>query len=611
MSEPEALRLELAPAADAEGPTPLMDLLTAAGHSLRFDCGGLGVCGKCLVRIQPAAAAAPPEAAELRRLDPDQLRAGLRLACQVRALAPLTVEIPRQTFSSREASGKTELSGRFPLDPLVDRHSLRLAMAGEGIGSLAEAAAAGLGQPLPPARNLGAARQLAAAAEEGREATLVLHQTQGLTAALPGRRGRSLGLALDLGTTTLAAYLCDFATGELQAAANSANPQRRLGEDVISRIAYAADHVDGLDLLARLVREEINALTAACLEQAGGEAADIDEVVAVGNPTMQQLFCAQNPRGLGAAPYWPLTRQGQDFAAAELDLNLNPGVNVHVFPVVSGFVGGDTIAAMLADGLHTRPETTLLVDIGTNGEVVLAHQGRLWATSCATGPALEGAHLSAGMRAVTGAISRLAIDPASQALTSTVIGAETGARPSGLCGSGVIDAVACLRRAGVVRENGRLNEDVAGVAVDQGGIGRAFTLVLAAATATGRAIDLTLNDVRQIQLAKAALAAGIKLLLAEAGSPPLTRMVLTGAFGAKFDYLSAVDIGMLPAGAGRVETMINAAGRGAVAALLDWSQRETAAALMARTQVLELAEHPDFPQTFAEEINFPPLGLSA
>ncbi|MFZ5587160.1 MAG: ASKHA domain-containing protein [Thermodesulfobacteriota bacterium] len=607
MSAPDALRLRLAPPAEAEGPTPLMDLLTAAGHSLRFDCGGLGVCGKCLVRVEPADAALPPEAVEIGRLDPDQLRTGLRLACQVRVLAPLAVEIPRQTFSSREASGKTDLSGRFPVAPLLRRHTLRLATAGDGAASLGEAAALYLGRPLPPARNLGAARQLAAAAEEGREATLVLHDELGLTAAHPGSRPRSLGLALDIGTTTLAAYLCDFASGELLAAANSANPQRRLGEDVISRIAYAASHADGLDLLGRLVREEINALALACLEQAGGAPEDIDEVVAVGNPTMQQLFCGLDPRGLGAAPYWPLIRNAQNYAAGELGLDLNPGVNVHVFPVVSGFVGGDTLAAVLADGLHARPETTLLVDIGTNGEVVLAHAGRLWATSCATGPALEGAHLSAGMRAVTGAISRLAVDPVSLEVTGHVIGAEKGALPSGLCGSGIIDAVAGLRRAGVVRANGRLNEDAPGVAVDADGIGRAFSLVPAAATATGRDIALTLNDVRQIQLAKAALAAGIKLLLAEAGSPPIARLVLTGAFGARFDWTSAVAIGMLPAGAGRVESMVNAAGRGAVVALLDRGQRQQAARLAESIRVLELAEHPDFPLTFAEQINFPPL----
>lgn len=607
MAAPDALRLPLAPPADAEGPAALVDLLTAAGHSLRFDCGGLGVCGKCLVRVEPAEAVLAPEPAELRRLDPDQIRAGLRLACQVRVLGPLTVEIPRQTFSSREATGKAELTGSFPVAPLVHRHNLRLATGSDGVASLAEAAGLYLGRPLPPARNLGAARQLAAVADEGREATLVIHDELGLTAAHAGRRSRSLGLALDLGTTTLAAYLCDFASGEILAAANSANPQRRLGEDVISRIAYAASHADGLDLLGRLVREEVNALLAACLEQAGGGPEDVDEVVAVGNPTMQQLFCGLDPRGLGAAPYWPLVRQGQDHAAAELGLNLGPGVNVHVFPVVSGFVGGDTLAAVLADGLYARPETTLLVDIGTNGEAVLAHASQLWATSCATGPALEGAHLSAGMRAVTGAISRLAIDPASLQVSGHVIGGDQGALPSGMCGSGIIDAVAGLRRAGVVRENGRLREDAAGVAVDADGIGRSFTLVAGAHTATGRDICLTLNDVRQIQLAKAALAAGIKLLLEAAGSPPLERLVLTGAFGARFDWTSAVAIGMLPGGAGRVETMINAAGRGAVAALLDRGQRHNAAALVERVRVLELAEHPDFQLTFAEQINFPPL----
>lgn len=599
------LRLELTPPAGADAPTPLVDLLTAAGHSLRFDCGGLGVCGKCLVRIE--AGGGEPSPAETARLDPDQLRAGFRLACQVRVSGPVSVIIPRQTFSGREATGKTDLAGSFPLAPLVSRRVLRLPVLGGPADSLSGAVEAALNQHLPRPRDLSVARQLAQTAEPGRELTLVLHREQGLTAVLAGPHSRGLGLALDLGTTTLAAYLCDFSDGKLLAAANSANPQRRLGEDVISRIAHCADHPGGLDLLRRLVVEEVAALAATCLEQAGAETGDLDEVVAVGNPTMQQLFCGLDPRSLGASPYWPLTRAGQDHPAAALGLPLTPAANVHVFPVVSGFVGGDTLAAVLADGLAERDETSLLVDIGTNGEVVLCHQGRLWATSCATGPALEGAQLSAGMRAVTGAIHRLQVDPARLAVSYAVLGEESGALASGLCGSGIIDAVAELRRAGVVKETGRLREGAPGVEVDAEGVGRSFTLVPAERSAHGRPILLTLNDVRQIQLAKAALATGIKLLMEVAGVKRLERMVLTGAFGARFDWANGVAIGMLPAGAGRVETLSNAAGQGAILALLDRRPRARAAQLAQRIQVVELAEHPDFSLTFAQEIGFPPL----
>ena len=458
--------------------------------------------------------------------------------------------------------------------------------------------------PLP--RNLATARQLAQALGQGGEVTLALHREQGLTAAYQGRRARSLGLALDLGTTTLAAYLVDCGDGRLLSASNSANPQRRMGDDVISRITFTLQHEDGLERLASLVRREVDALASICLRRAEARPEEIDEVLLVGNTTMQQIFCGLDPSGLAKAPYLPFTRRAQDYSAADLGLSLSPGVNVHVFSVASGFVGGDTLAAALADSMHQRPETTLLVDIGTNGELVLAHQGRLWATSCATGPALEGAHLSAGMRAVTGAIEHFSLDPRDQTLRYQVIGADKGALPRGICGSGVIDLVAGLLKTGVLRENGRLREGAPKVTVDQKGVGRSLTVVPAGDAAQGSEIHLTLNDVRQIQLAKAALAAGIKLLLAEADITEVDRLVLTGAFGAHFDWRNAVAIGMLPVRAARVESVVNAAGKGAVAALVNHEKRREAAALAQRIQVLDLARHPDFSLTFAEEIGFPP-----
>jgi uncharacterized 2Fe-2S/4Fe-4S cluster protein (DUF4445 family) len=282
---------------------------------------------------------------------------------------------------------------------------------------------------------------------------------------------------------------------------------------------------------------------------------------------------------------------------------------VHIFPVISGFLGGDAVAAVLWNETDRRDETTLLVDIGTNGELVLSKGAEIWATSCATGPAFEGAHISSGMRAIDGAINRIRIDPGNLDLTYNVIGHKTTSPPLGLCGSGVIDAVAEMRKVGLIRQTGRLDEAIPGVICDSKGIGRRFTLVTSDQTGTGSSIELTLSDIREVQLAKTALNLGIKFLLASAGAHHVDRLVLTGAFGARFDWKNAVAIGMLPPScvSGAVEIVANAAGLGAVLALLDAKSREKAAALAQKVKVLELSEHPDFNTEFPFAVDFPPL----
>ncbi|KIX11250.1 ASKHA domain-containing protein [Dethiosulfatarculus sandiegensis] len=599
--------LEIAPPKGQGQAAPLIELLSKAGYTLRFDCGGLGVCGKCLVRISSREAASPPSPAEFKNLGPEKLGQGWRLACQVKVIKPLTVQIPRQTLTTREACGKTDLPDSYQTNPLVKRILLEPTPLTAQAGSLWEAQGINRAdQREKQLANLGAARQLAGSLRPGENTTLVTHQKKGIVAAHKGKQPQSLGLALDLGTTTLAAYLLDFDTGKLLAASNSANPQASMGQDVISRIAYTRKHKKGLELLSRLVRDEINNLAKACLLKAKLDPGNIDEVLAVGNSTMQQIFCGLDPYGLGQAPYLPFTQKPQDFCAHEVGLNLSPGINVHIFPVVSGFIGGDTLAAAIACDLDKQKETTLLVDIGTNGELVLCRQGRLWAASCATGPTLEGAHLSCGMRAVKGAIHRFSLDPSTLIPRYQVIGGESGALPSGICGSGVIDVVAALLKAGVVKQNGRLDESKPKVEIDEKGIGQSFTLVRSEDSGTGRDICLTLKDLRQIQLSKAALAAGIKLLLSRAGISQVSRLILTGAFGAHFDWQSARAIGMIPCQAGKIEAMVNAAGSGAAQALLDQDKRREAALLANKIEVLNLAGDPDFQLTFAEEIGFPP-----
>lgn len=590
--------------------TDILDLAFSHGLSIRSDCGGKGLCGKCKVVISPSENLSLVTESEHKILSSEDLAYGVRLACQAKASGKVIVSILKDSVDTHSATAKTDLTGNFPVDPLVERLHIdpRPNSNSEGRDFVSM-----LRKMEPSLNNVSwdtaILRDLSTHWSETSPITLARHLKKGVTAVLPGFQTISLGFAVDVGTTTIAAYLCDMVTGNVLGASSCANPQRRYGEDVISRIAFAGKNENGTRTLKKLIIEGINNLFEECLSNFGAKSCDVDEVALVGNTTMQHLFCGVNPRSLGGSPYLPVSREAHDWRASDLGLNLSPCVNVHIFPVISGFLGGDAVAAVLWDETDRREGTTLLVDIGTNGELVLCKGAGIWATSCATGPAFEGAHISSGMRAIDGAINSIRIDPSNSDLTYNVIGHKATSPPLGLCGSGVIDAVAEMRKVGLIRQTGRLDEAMTGVICDSDGIGRRFTLVTSDKTGTGSPIELTLSDIREVQLAKTALNLGIKFLLASAGAQQVDRLVLTGAFGARFDWKNAVAIGMLPPScvAGAVEIVANAAGLGAVLALLDAKSRERAAALAQEVKVLELSEHPDFNAEFPFAVDFPSL----
>jgi uncharacterized 2Fe-2S/4Fe-4S cluster protein (DUF4445 family) len=343
-----------------------------------------------------------------------------------------------------------------------------------------------------------------------------------------------------------------------------------------------------------------------CLEKVGYETAAIDEVGVCGNTTMQQIFAGLHPYRLGVSPYLPLTLAPPAISAGDLGLAVDPAVPVFLMPVVSGFVGGDTMSAIMADRPHEREETTLIVDIGTNGEVVLGNRTGLWVTSCATGPALEGARISCGMRAVSGAIHRAWPTFGPDVLAYEVMGNEKK-RPIGICGSGIIDIVAALRKIGVILPNGRFNEENPAVVCDENSVGRRYTVADGEQSATGSDIALTLGDIRQVQLAKGALCTGIEFLMEKAGIATIDRTILTGAFGTRFNWENALAIGMLPPAVaqGDVLPADNLAGVGVVMALLDNKNRAEARDLCRRIRYLELASDPDFAMAFAKATAFP------
>lgn len=512
---------------------------------LRSDCGGKGKCGKCHVEVTPPTHVSAVTENESRLLSEALLKRGGRLACQARIEAPLSILAADSATDTGEPLGKN-LDGAT-LAPSRSRHQKSSALSG------------------------------------------------------------SFGLALDIGTTTLALYLCDLRSGTIVHSAAEANPQRRYGEDVISRIAHANDQPHGLEELHSSIVEAVNGLIGRSLEKTGAKKEDIENVAVAGNTTMQHLFEGLHPEKLGVYPYMPESCAARVCAAEDLGLALKRECEVYLFPVISGFVGGDTVAAMLSDRPYLKDEITLLIDIGTNGEIVLGNRETVWAASCATGPALEGAHITCGMRASAGAIEKVVIDPASYRVDYETIGGDTGSAPQGMCGSGLIDAVAEMVRAGLILPSGRLCEGLPGVVVDEDGIGREFVVAEDSVSPEGRRIVLTLADVRQVQLAKSALYSGIKLLMKKAGIDKIDRLVLTGAFGAHFNWRNGVAIGMLPEIAEQAQVVLveNGAGQGAVMALLDGELREEARIAAENTHLLELGGDPEFGMEFALHTSFP------
>ncbi len=360
--------------------------------------------------------------------------------------------------------------------------------------------------------------------------------------AKEGQKTR-VGVAIDLGTTCIDLFLWDLKDNCLLVSARGENRQRCHGHDVISRISAASNPGIGLAKLQTLAVDTINQLLSVSLEAAGIKRTALIRVALAGNTAMTLIFAKIDPGSLGTYPYEPAITEIPICLAEGLGLNLAPKVPVYIFPVVSGFIGGDTVSALIAHGPFDPKKTCLLVDIGTNGELVLYHGNRIIAASCATGPAFEGARISCGMPAGDGAIDRMDILISGQ-FSFRVMGKE-GNKPAGICGSGIVDALAGLLKAGVLSSDGLLDQDSPLVTKnDQGQV--QVELVAADETSHGRALTFSQKDIGEVQLAKAALCAGIELLLRRSGADHVDEIVLTGAFGAGFDYGKAVAIGMLP-----------------------------------------------------------------
>ncbi len=592
----------------------VLQVLQDLNIAVRSDCGGAGVCGKCRVRSLTSAGLSPVSEEERSFLGPKQVNEGYRLACRAMVTGDAAIAIPQSAEETGSPRGKKIQAPVCTPDPAVCRIFLAADQWPEGGPSLAWAQQL-LAESLPqwpafPAAEA-AAQLVSLAADVSLQdgATLVCHEQQGVSAVFPGHQPTSLGLAVDLGTTTIAAYLCDLQTGQLLASRAMFNPQRKFGDDVISRISSAVMSDTALGEMQQAVAAALDRLAGQCLEECGLLVDNLDELVVVGNTTMQTIFAGDSPESLGMSPYLPPKMTAQNLLAGNLGMHLGDRINVYLFPVISGFLGGDSVAVALGGKLLYQEKPTLYIDIGTNGELLLGCGERIVGTSCATGPALEGAEISCGMRAVPGAIDRVEVDDEQQRLLCHWIGESDGILPLGICGSGLIDTIACLREIGALQESGRLNAGAEGIVCDDQGLPLAYRLVPAGASGTGQDITLSLRDIRAFQLAKSALVVGIEKLLEQYGLDEALQTCITGAFGAHFNWHNGLTVDLLSAKVtrGKVSSGANLAGAGAMMALLVREKRREAEVLASRCKAVELAADPDFNQCFVERTRFPSL----
>jgi uncharacterized 2Fe-2S/4Fe-4S cluster protein (DUF4445 family) len=589
--------------------TTVQEAAALAGHVIEQPCGGRGTCGKCLVRI--AAGRCADCAAERGKLDPTARARGFRLACQCRIQEPLTIEIPESSlFQSAHRILDSDAGHATETDPLVRKQyvELRPPDREDPRADLVRLEAA-LGGPCA---GLAVARQVPEALRAANFAvTATVSDERILRIESGDTRGRLLGLAFDLGTTTLVGTLVDLCTGRDLATRGGVNPQTSAGDDVVSRIRLCRDSADGLETLRTMIVAAVNRIIAELTAKTGADAGEICAAVFSGNTTMQQIFAGIHPRALGEIPFVPAFGGFLRATAAELGLNLFPGADVRLMPQIGGFVGGDTTAGIVATDLEHQKRPVLLVDVGTNGEVVLARDGRLVATSVAAGPAFEGARIVHGMRATRGAIEKVLL---AGDVRVNVIG---DAKPCGLCGSALIDAAAELLRVGVLDPAGRIlgpDELPAGLPdairrrVVPAGAHFNFVLVDAAHAAAGEPLCLFQRDVRELQLANGAIRAGIRLLLRSEGLEPedLSEVLLAGGFGNFIRRSSALRIGMLPCVPhDRIRFVGNTSSLGAKRVLLSRAQARRAEQVAAGVRHLDLSLSPDFPAEFGAAMLFP------
>jgi uncharacterized 2Fe-2S/4Fe-4S cluster protein (DUF4445 family) len=613
----------------------VLDAARRLGADLDTVCGGRGICGRCQVVAGvgsfakwgidvSADALSPPAELELDYHGNRPLVAGQRLGCSARICGDVVIDVPAMSQVHRQVVRKDLDLAPIVVDPTFSLYYVEVAAAvlGDAVsasGLLRHAVAEQHTREVPDVDGRVLPDVHRALARSDGAATVALrHRADGrdvIVAVWPGYVDAVHGIAVDIGSTTIAGHLCDLSTGEVLASAGRMNPQIRFGEDLMSRVSYVMMNPGGERELTAAVRTALDELVGELVDDAGVDREHVLEMVLVGNPIMHHIALGIDPTPLGTAPFVLATDEAVVGLARDLDLDL-PAAAFYAGPCIAGHVGADTAAAMLAEGPHRGEAMQLLVDVGTNAEIVLGDSSRQYAASSPTGPAFEGAQISCGQRATAGAIERVRIDrdtlePAFKVIGSDVWSDDPGfddavasSGVSGVCGSGIIDVVAEMFLAGLIDTDGTIGGGMAARTPRVVADGRTFSYVLYAAGNT--LLSITQNDVRAIQLAKAALRAGIDLLVEHAGSPAVTDIRLAGAFGAHIDPVHAMVLGLVPdCPIEGVRAVGNAAGAGAVQALLSRRLRVEMETAVRRVIKIETATEPRFQELFVAAMALP------
>jgi uncharacterized 2Fe-2S/4Fe-4S cluster protein (DUF4445 family) len=619
------------------------------GVEIESICAENATCGKCMILVEEGRFEkynidskrenlSPVGVAERAYLErrPKLLKdkgweiGQVRLSCQCKILGDVLINVPEESRGNKQIVRKSAGERVIEVKPSVRKYLVTMTppnlerpiadweRLAKGL-EVSMALVRGTDANLPRWHDLTIDYQcLRTLSKTLREAdwnvTVSVWQDKEVIEVQPGYVEDSYGAAVDIGSTTVALYLCNLRTGELLAAESEMNPQIVYGEDVMSRIQYTIEYPDGLEKLHKAIIATLNKLLKQAALTAKIKMNEILEMVLVGNSTMHHILLNVHPKDLGLAPFVPAIHRSIDIKARELGLHINPSGNIHVLPTIASFVGADTSAVILAEEPHKQEENWLLIDVGTNAELVLGNSKRLLCTSTPTGPALEGAHVEYGMRAAPGAMERIIIDENTLEPKYKVIGvdgwntehAEFKGQVKGICGSAIIDGVAELFRAGIIDSRGKFKTGLESKRIRQGESGWEYVIAWADETSIGRDIPMTQQDVRQIQLAKAALFVAARTLLKRSNLQTPDKIILAGGFGSYIDKEKAMLIGLIPdCELDKVYAVGNAAGDGARIALLNVEKRNEIDAVTRKVERFELPTDPDFQNNFMLATSFP------
>ena len=615
-----------------------INLLQAArqiGVDVDSVCGGRAMCGRCQIEVGEGEFAkygissssnnlSRPNAIETRYSDKRNLEQGRRLACQCNVLDDLVIDVPAASQMHQQ------LIRKAPDNRMVHLNSptrlcfikVREPNMHEPSGDLRRVAEA-LMEQWPSRVCVSNASEITAdlsvltklqfiLRKSNWQITVVLRNGAHIVAIMPGLKTQILGVAIDIGSTTISAQICDMNSGEVLAVSGMMNPQIRFGEDLMSRVSYGVMNKGGAEELTKSVQNGLQQLVEKAVEQENLNINDIFEVVLVGNPVMHHLLLGVDPIELGGAPFALAIDTAFNCLAQEVGLSFNHATRLYLLPCIAGHVGADAAGVVLAEVPHQSDEITLLVDVGTNAEIILGNRHRLMAASSPTGPAFEGAQISAGQRAAVGAIERVRIDPDSYEPIYKVIGSDNWSNTSefhkeikkinvtGICGSGIIEILAEMYLTGIISEDGVINGALSSKTKRIEKSGRTFCYRIT------DDIVITQADVRAIQLAKAALYAGFRLLMDKMGVEKIDRVLLAGAFGTHIEPKYAMILGMVPdCELANVIAVGNSAGAGARAALLSLTARTEIEETVRQVEKIETAIEPSFQDHFVRAMAFP------